>query len=141
MPLSRAVNKALVSFGVTGVSYDNINRDPTTQEEFNLLIFSNAPPSLTWESLQTEVVKAKQSIAINDLRNYRNILLQQSDWIMQFDVVNTIENINDWIAYRQQLRDLPETLTEYIWLNSDVLDFRAMNIPQPPPVIRKNNNS
>lgn len=136
MPLSRAAIKTLVVFGVNNVSYDTFNKDPKTEEEFNLLTFSNANQSLTWAAFQEEYAKSKEKVAVNDIRNYRSRLLQKSDWIVQPDVIHTIQNIQEWLTYRQQLRDLPETMTEYVWLTDDILNFQAMNIPKPPPVIR-----
>lgn len=43
------------------------------------------------------------------IRNRRNILLAESDWVMLPDVVMQDALKNQWIAYRKALRDLPET--------------------------------
>ena len=41
----------------------------------------------------------------NDLRRQRNKLLQDADWTQTNDIL--MENEEDWVAYRQALRDLP----------------------------------
>jgi hypothetical protein len=44
--------------------------------------------------------------ALENLREKRNRLLAQTDWMANSDVTMS----NDWITYRQQLRDLPSGL-------------------------------
>jgi len=44
--------------------------------------------------------------AILDLRNKRNVLLSETDWMANSDVTMS----DDWKTYRQQLRDLPSGL-------------------------------
>ena len=39
----------------------------------------------------------------------RNLILQSSDWAVKTDVPLTAGKKNEWKAYRQELRDLPET--------------------------------
>lgn len=46
------------------------------------------PPAPTWE----------------EIRAQRNQLLQKSDWVVLPDVA--VENKEQWLAYRQQLRDI-----------------------------------
>jgi hypothetical protein len=45
---------------------------------------------------------------MKNLRNYRNYLLQQSDWTALSDVNLTDEQKVLWKTYRQKLRDFPE---------------------------------
>lgn len=51
------------------------------------------------------------------IRYVRNNLLKESDFIMQSDVPIDPEAREQWIAYRQQLRDLPDTcdLRNPVW--------------------------
>mgnify|MGYP003140753263 CR=1 FL=1 len=44
--------------------------------------------------------------AIESLRTRRNQLLTESDWTQSRDVF--LSNDEEWITYRQQLRDLPK---------------------------------
>ena len=48
-------------------------------------------PALTWDSIRSE----------------RNVKLAASDWTQLPDAPFTEEQVMDWRAYRQQLRDLP----------------------------------
>ena len=48
-----------------------------------------------------------------ELRNHRNILLMESDWTQNRDVV--LSNDAEWKTYRQALRDLPANTTD--WTN------------------------
>ena len=49
--------------------------------------------------------------SLTEIRTKRNTLLAESDWVMLSDVV--LSNIDEWRAYRQALRDLPQTITDY----------------------------
>lgn len=63
-------------------------------------------PALTW----------------NDIRGQRAILLQRCDWTQVADADLTQPEKDAWAAYRQALRDIPETYPmplEVVW-------------PQPP---------
>lgn len=53
---------------------------------------------------------------LNELRSSRNLKLMQSDWTQLPDVPLTDAKKAEWAVYRQQLRDLPSTVTG---LNSD----------------------
>lgn len=44
------------------------------------------------------------------LRHDRNKLLSESDWTQLADAPLTAETKQDWADYRQQLRDLPDTV-------------------------------
>jgi len=46
------------------------------------------------------------------LREDRNALLARSDWTQSRDAPLTLEKQDTWVTYRQQLRDLPSTITD-----------------------------
>ena len=46
-----------------------------------------------------------------EIRNIRNKLLFESDWTQIGDFDMCIPNKQDWIEYRQILRDIPEVQT------------------------------
>ena len=46
------------------------------------------------------------------LRTERNIRLSNSDWVMLPDVSLTTEKKEEWITYRQALRDLPANTSD-----------------------------
>lgn len=53
----------------------------------------------------------RYNTALNILRQERNSLLAQSDWTQLGDAALTDAKKTEWATYRQQLRDLPSSLT------------------------------
>lgn len=127
----------MAALGVMNIKEIDRN-DPQTEEEFSQIQYEPSTLDISWTDYQTKFQEQLQKTQKNLLRNHRDYLLSKSDWVMTADVFPTIANKDDWIAYRQALRDLPDTITEYIWRGSnyEALDFNRMNIPQAPPVIR-----
>lgn len=62
-----------------------------------------------------------------DIRRKRNDLLYECDWTQSRDV--ELANNDEWVTYRQELRDLPQTITPVIGKPID--DY----FPTPPPKI------
>tara|TARA_R100000479_G_C6253674_1_gene153312 strand:+ start:327 stop:584 length:258 start_codon:yes stop_codon:yes gene_type:complete len=56
------------------------------------------------------------------MREWRNILLSQSDWTQMSDSPLTDAKKTEWATYREQLRDFPAS-----WTPADTADF-----PDPP---------
>jgi len=50
--------------------------------------------------------------AVDILRVDRNNLLRDSDWSQMSDVSMTVEKKQEWLTYRQNLRDLPSNTTD-----------------------------
>ena len=48
---------------------------------------------------------------MKELRRKRDKLLIESDWTQSKDL--TLTNDEEWIKYRQELRDLPQTTTDF----------------------------
>jgi len=62
------------------------------------------------ESLvQAKIAELEAAEPMRLLRIQRNQLLQETDWTQNRDV--TLANDAEWAAYRQALRDLPNTAT------------------------------
>jgi hypothetical protein len=51
----------------------------------------------------------KHDVALRPIRSERNNLLAASDWTQSADAP---VNAKEWAKYRQELRDLPETITD-----------------------------
>lgn len=49
-----------------------------------------------------------QTFHLNDIRNERNKLLNESDWTQLPDT--KVKDPVAWLEYRQELRDLPNTI-------------------------------
>jgi hypothetical protein len=67
---------------------------------------------------EAEIIPATTAVLTwDDIRNKREMLLKETDWVGLNDI-KAIVNKNDWIEYRQKLRDLPQayaTPEEVIW--------------------------
>jgi hypothetical protein len=61
-------------------------------------------------ALTEEEIQAKKNSAMQLIRATRNQLLATSDWTQLVDTPEAIKT--KWASYRQQLRDLPSTITE-----------------------------
>ena len=98
-----------------------------TFEEYNS--YTYIPPEFPVENKRLQYIK-----------EYRNRLLQESDWIMTYDNAQTLANLDDWIQYRQKLRDFfsDPQFKLIVQEDTDMLDMVAMKFPpEMPPVIRK----
>ena len=74
----------------------------------------------TWEIIQNpqEEIDSRINSYTSSLRLQRNELLASSDWTQFIDSPLSTEKKAEWIIYRQQLRDLPNTtvdITNPIW--------------------------
>lgn len=113
--------------------------DPQTEEELNYHYgFVQTDPPFTWE----QFLQMKETV-INErgelyLRRYRNQELVETDWVETPYNQRTLANLDEWLEYRQKLRDLPDTITKYIMdFNTGMLDLSKMDIPKRPQTIRK----
>ena len=61
------------------------------------------------EQIQAKIAELEAAEPMRLLRIKRNQLLQETDWTQNRDV--TLANDAEWAAYRQALRDLPNTAT------------------------------
>ena len=105
----------------------SLNR-PSNQDELNAYLQSNGiTTSLEW----TDYIQKYNSIFMNrqivKLKMKRNMLLKNTDWILTYDNVQTLANLDDWVKYRQTLRDL----------FSNTTDISLITFPTEPPILRK----
>jgi hypothetical protein len=126
-------NKVLHVLGATQVFKVNEVEDPSTEEEFNLLQYESPVP-ITWQQYQEKYSEIERYFGIRYLRVQRDRLLKKTDWIMTVDNFQTLANKDEWISYRQMLRDLPANPPPFKWKNGD-LDIEQM-IPAEPSIIR-----
>jgi hypothetical protein len=63
------------------------------------------------------------------LRDIRDVLLRESDWTQTNDCQIPQETKQEWLDYRQQLRDFPSSL------DGSVLDS-VVEFPEPPVLYR-----
>jgi len=72
-------------------------------------IFHDGQTPPTEEEIQAKIAELQAAEPLRQLRQQRNQLLQETDWTQNRDV--TLANDAEWAAYRQALRDLPNTAT------------------------------
>ena len=48
---------------------------------------------------------------LNTVRSQRDGMLRSTDWTQVADVALSAEKVAEWATYRQELRDLPSTIT------------------------------
>lgn len=126
--------QTLYSFGLKGIALNGPIPDPSSEEELFAIDFKTTQP-ISWETYMTKYNELKEIEGLKLLRLKRDQLLKDTDWIMTYDVMTTIKNLDEWKVYRQALRDLPQNTT-IVWKNNLVLDFNAMNIPVKPELKR-----
>lgn len=131
----RIADRVLHKLGAIQVFKVDKFDDPTTQEEFNLLEYQSSVP-ITWEQYQKAYPEVEQVFGLRCLRAHRNRLLAKTDWVMTVDSFQTLENKNEWVAYRQALRDITLFPPAFVWKGND-LDVDQM-FPPEPKVIRTN---
>jgi len=98
--------------GQTKLSFCDINDFPhyPTQDASGMPIFPD-DCSITTEEFKTRFNEKENGYSLNKLRIERNILLTESDWTQSKDL--TLTNDEEWIKYRKELRDLPQTTTDF----------------------------
>lgn len=121
-------------FGIESIELNGLERDPKTEEEFNQITYTSET-KVTWEQFWNELDSLRRQGALYQLRMMRNEELKNTDWIMTYDNIITLQNKDEWVAYRQYLRDVPTNVT-IIYNEHNTLDVAQMNIFQRPPVIR-----
>lgn len=130
----KVAHVVLLGLGAYEVPILDDVEDPQTKEEFELLTYKSAVP-ITWEEYKTKYDEILMKTVVKKIRAERNIRLARTDWIMTVDNIDTLSNKNDWVAYRQALRDLPDNPPPLVWKGPE-LDFSKMDMPVEPPVIR-----
>ncbi len=130
----KVAHVVLLSLGANEVPIlDNVD-DPQTKEEFEALPYKSSVP-IQWEDYKAKYDEILMKTALKRIRIERNIRIAKTDWIMTVDNAESLANKNDWIAYRQALRDLTENPPPLVWKGAE-LDFSKMNMPVEPPILR-----
>jgi len=83
------------------------------------------------DSVDENYASALAAIAPALLRETRNQLLQESDWIVtrETEAPGSIKNYDEWQAYRQALRDLPSISSPLI---NEFEELRGVEWPIKP---------
>ena len=134
------IGEAIAALGVKGFSLEDT---PTNEEEFNKwfkkavgvdsvsesAIMSSDPSTfgVTWDQIKAKHVELVAVEPLRLLREERNILLAQSDWMANSDVIMS----DEWKSYRQALRDLPASASPKLDANCN-LDLTSVTWPTEP---------
>jgi len=59
-----------------------------------------------------ETLEERNELLMEDVRSERNMLLTKSDWTQSPDSPLTDSKKTEWATYRQNLRDLPGTVSD-----------------------------
>ena len=94
----------------------------TLEEMYNTLDVSGEKPPK--EEFIEKVKLAFPKHLRDEIRRKRNLLLEKSDWTQNRDV--ELANNDEWVTYRQELRDLPATMSPEI--GKDIDEY----FPSPP---------
>ena len=115
-----------------GVSYTS---DGTTWES---VVFDDdnfaKPHDEMYESALYKLTYTEEAriLAFNKLREERNVLLDKSDKYMTKDYPHTLElDIQNWVEYRQALRDLPMTARPILDEDGNLTGVEWPVVPTP----------
>jgi hypothetical protein len=126
----------LFANGATEVRDLEMFNDPQTEEEFSQLHYTSPTP-ITWEQYQAALPECLHKRGLKIIRSRRNTCLQKTDYVMTFDFINTISNRDDWITYRQSLRDFPDEVRTIVWVVPGLtIDWDATGFPKEPLIIK-----
>jgi hypothetical protein len=89
------------------------------------IFWNDSRPQPTEEEIQAKIAELEAAKPLRLLRQQRNQLLQQSDWMAVSDRTMTQAQID----YRQALRDLPETAEPQLDENGNLIN---VNWPEEP---------
>jgi hypothetical protein len=130
-------HRVLQYLGATEVVNVTGNDDPITEEDFLKLEYT-APEPITWQMYTEAYPLVENLVGMKLLRLERTRQLAKTDWVMTVDSFQTLSNKDEWLAYRQALRDLPANPPPFKWKGTD-LDIEAM-FPVQPPILRNTPN-
>lgn len=126
----------LLYLGATEIRNANQVNDPISEEEFKLIDFV-APNVITWTDYQNGITPALNNQGMKLIKFERNARLQRTDYVMTVDFFNSLRNRDDWINYRQALRDFPEQIKTIVWIiPGQTIDWDATGFPKEPPIIK-----
>ena len=85
----------------------------------------------TETEINNKISELNSAEAMRLLREERNVLLSETDWVTVRSIDTGVAISNDWKTYRQALRDLPANSTPSLDSNFD-LDFSSVTWPTKP---------
>jgi len=87
-------------------------------------------PKPSEEEIQAKIAELEAAEPLRLLRIQRNQLLQQTDWIATIDYPGTVEVQEQWLDYRQALRDLPANSDPQLDENGNLININWPTQPE-----------
>ena len=84
----------------------------------------------TEEQIQEKIAELQAAEPMRLLRIKRNQLLAQTDWIATIDYPGTVEVQEQWLDYRQALRDLPANSDPQLDENGNLININWPTQPE-----------
>ena len=135
----------LIRLGVTSPIVSN-GLDANPQSMINLVQqfgFNQPSPPFTWEEYCAKRDEVQFEHALAQVRIRRNKELTETDWIEMPYNRETLANLDEWLTYRQALRDITTNLTpsDVVWTfypgSMPELTVNLFDALTRPSVIRK----
>ena len=96
-----------------------------------LVWLDNSETQPTEKEVNDKITELDNAEAMKLLRDERNQLISESDWMVVVSQETGVAISNEWKTYRQALRDLPATATPKLDTNFD-LDLSSVTWPTKP---------
>jgi hypothetical protein len=112
------VSSILNTFGITSLGIRGLNANPQSMDELiENYNFQQTEPPFTWEEFCAKRDEVQLTYALQEIRSRRTKELNETDWIELPYNRERIENLEEWLTYRQALRDIPSTITssDIVW--------------------------
>jgi hypothetical protein len=102
----------LIQLGVTSpIVSKSLNDNPQSMIELNEQFGFEQPSSpFTWEDYCAKRDEVQFAYALSNVRIRRNKELAETDWIEMPYNRETLANLDEWLTYRQALRDITTNL-------------------------------
>jgi hypothetical protein len=135
----------LIQLGVTSSIVSNSSdANPQSMDELNSRFgFEQPSPPFTWEEYCAKRDEVQFSRALVQVRIRRTKELTDTDWIEMPYNRETLANLDEWLTYRQALRDITTNLTpsDVVWTfypgSMPELTVNSLDALTRPSVIRK----
>jgi hypothetical protein len=135
----------LIQLGVTSpIVCNTSDANPQSMDELvERFGFDQHFPSFTWEEYCAKRDEVQFAHALAQVRIRRNKELTETDWIEMPYNRETLANLDEWLTYRQALRDITTNLTpsDVVWTfypgSMPELTVNLFDALTRPSVIRK----
>ena len=93
-----------------GAEWEWLDND-TNYEDYSKLTWLDSTPQPSEVEITTKKAELEAAVPMKMLRSIRTQLLKDSDWTSLPDNSLSSEKKTEWATYRQELRDLPSTVS------------------------------